>query len=824
MKKIKRASKNKELLFEIASIIIAILVITLSLLADMSIINISDFIATKVNNIEDLFFNLFTVQASMATLSIAVVTIITGIVNDNYFGISTAAYITNIRPKIFKHNILIIFNLIITIINYVCVSWTLFNISIALFVLSVFVTILMVKGVYFVFFGKNKMKEKMYDYLLENYNLLLLDDLNKDIINGIDAGNSLVLKEDLAALKEIFEKEIVKSNYQSTETAYRIAQIIANAFSKIVRQNNSLETNDCLLVICELYEIANRGEKPLHLDLWDTIFRDFFKALENLTYEQLRDDGVFVKLHRELYKNLIGRDSAYIENSNLKYYSAWTYNTIIKERKTHIQDKEYIKSRIYDNVYFSLMNEKFINAENGIKTLLIAELSFLNKSMIDAGDIASVKKVLKEKAFYKNRKTEYGVVLLMIVIYLYYLSSREGLVQEKEKQNNAKLIINENKRFFEHFYYEIDLLKIVEEYYDFIQGFMYNWEHFENGMVKTLVIDKVVEDALIFLSLNKYWEKNKILKIVNIIASDSVFSLYNRYFSSENQNGFVKLYSDFNKIFAPNEKEDKIEVLKEVFDQQYKMELKKTEIEHKISVGQLNLYSDKIKKKISSLYGEYLSAFDFQNIDKGDMQVINQKRVKLIEMNLTYHSFEDDEIESFIAEVLHSETINAFIRTLGEQMSFEEIQYENKNKQSRLIELVTETGIDGDVLIGNRDEFWEEEDKDLLNRYTSNMHVIKYPAGYNFYCILDSESIGFAMENIQVEFEDLEWEYIKDEYCKEDNGKLFYNVTNDIYIPLEKSEIEQYVHNTKKRVIVYADIKYRSSNNKVGAGIQIVFD
>lgn len=823
MKKFKRASKNKELLFEIASIIIAILVISLSLLADMSIINISDFIATKVNNIEDLFFNLFTVQASMATLSIAVVAIITGIVNDNYFGISITAYITNIKPKIFKHNMLIIFNLIITIINYVCVSWTLFNISIALFVLSVFVTILMVKGVYFVFIGKNKMKEKMYDYLLENYNLLLLDDLNKDIINGIDAGNSLVLKEDLVALKEIFEKEIVKSNYQSTEIAYRIAQIIANAFSKIVRLTNSLETNDCLLVICELYEIANRGEKPLHLDLWDTIFRDFFKALENLTYEQLRDDGVFVKLHRELYKNLIGRDSAYIENSNLKYYSAWTYNTIFKDRETHIQDEEYIKSRIYDNVYYSLMSEKFTNAENGIKTLLIAELSFLNKTMIDAGDNVSVKKVLK-KAFYRNGKTEYSVVLLMIVIYLYYLSSREGLVQEKEEQNNAKLIINENKRFLEHFYYDIDLLKIVEEYYDFIQGFMYNWEHFKNGMVKTLVIDKVVEDALIFLSLNKYWEKNKILKIVNIIASDSVFSLYNRYFSSENQNVFVKLYSDFNKIFAPNEKEDKIEVLKEVFDQQYKMELKKTEIEHKISVRQLNLYSDKIIKKISSLYREHLSVFDFQNIDKGNVQVFNQKKVKLIEMNLTYHSFEDDELESFIVEVLQSAIINAFMKTIDKQIIFKEIQYDNKNKQSHLIKLVTDAGIEGNILIGNRDEFWEEEDKDILNRYTSNMHVIQYPAGYNFYCILDSKSIEFAMENIQVEFEDLEWKYIKDKYCKEDNGKLFYNVTNDIYIPLEKSEIEQYVHNTRKRVIVYADIKYRLSNDKVGAGIQIVFD
>ena len=61
------------------------------------------------------------------------------------------------------------------------------------------------------------------------------------------------------------------------------------------------------------------------------------------------------------------------------------------------------------------------------------------------------------------------------------------------------------------------------------------------------------------------------------------------------------------------------------------------------------------------------------------------------------------------------------------------------------------------------------------------------------------------------------------EKCKEDkDGSIKFNVTNDIYLPFTKSEIEEYITNTEKKVLVYGDVRIRLGREKVGAGIQIV--
>ena len=49
---------------------------------------------------------------------------------------------------------------------------------------------------------------------------------------------------------------------------------------------------------------------------------------------------------------------------------------------------------------------------------------------------------------------------------------------------------------------------------------------------------------------------------------------------------------------------------------------------------------------------------------------------------------------------------------------------------------------------------------------------------------------------------------------------ILYNVTNDIYIPFAKKEVEEYIKDTEKIIIAYADIKLRLKEGKVGAGIE----
>lgn len=64
-------SKTTKLLLEITTIAILVVIVALSFLADLSFYNISECFLLRINNTEDLLFNLFTVQATVTAMGIA---------------------------------------------------------------------------------------------------------------------------------------------------------------------------------------------------------------------------------------------------------------------------------------------------------------------------------------------------------------------------------------------------------------------------------------------------------------------------------------------------------------------------------------------------------------------------------------------------------------------------------------------------------------------------------------------------------------------------------------------------------------------------------
>ena len=186
---------------------------------------------------------------------------------------------------------------------------------------------------------------------------------------------------------------------------------------------------------------------------------------------------------------------------------------------------------------------------------------------------------------------------------------------------------------------------------------------------------------------------------------------------------------------------------------------------------------------------------------------------------MSNYSFQYDGFEPYVEDDIYIKTLTAFINSFFQNISYKQVTYKEKDKQKTLIQMVEELEITPTVAIGNRDEFWGEEEPDILNKYTSNMKRIKYPGGYNFYFILDSSLIEFSMENIRVEYVDLTWEEIMHRCKENDSGELSFNVTNNIYIPFTKSEIEQYITNTEKPLKRLNDILLSTRYKTCAVGI-----
>ena len=823
----KSSAKSKSIIRELITIVFLLLMVLTSLLVDCTILHIPNFFILSIKDVENLFFTLFTVQASVSTVSIAIVSIINGIFNEYVLGISITRFIMNLKPRLLKHNRLIVTNLIICILNYFCLSHCLFNVCIALFVVSITITILMIKEIYIVFMGKNFVRKEICEYVYENYNSQILNDLNTELTSAIETGNSLVIQEDFNALKTVFEREAKKSNYKNTEIIEQLSSIVCDAFEKTTHKHNGSKNNQCLLMICDIYKIANTPEEaPLHLSIWDKIVDDFFRGIKDINYEQLREDFAYYTLHNELYKNLRGRDLNQIQNSSLKYYSSWIYS-IFSDDNSRLSKSELKRETkaVYEMASVLLYYGSSFQNEAAIKEIMIAELCNLHKVMIDKGDVEGLREHFFHLIRYELNKPEQSTVYVVTLIYLYYLSARESLTEGKAIQENAKKIIEVNHANIEYFYYHLDLINIAKTKLPFIRKLLQNWECMNELEAKWVVMDYVIDDFFIYSVLGKFWQNNIISDMINIIVPESMLPIYERYFSKDDGKSLISSYSEFEKIFNKEKDNsliaDKISLLNDIFNERYKAEIIKEGQMEKISEEQKATFELAIKNKIKEVVDTELKPFAFKNIDSYE-NVINKENTIIYFSILSNYFFQQNGLEKHVEDNLLTQVITSFLNSIFQCIDYTEIPYDDKHKQQTLIDAVERLSLNPSIAIGNRDDFWgDEEEKDILKKYTQTMKRITYPGGYNYYFILDEKLIEFSLENIRVEFTDLPWENIKRKCKESEDGSIKFNVTNDIYLPFTKSEIEEYITNTEKKVLVYADVKIRLGGEKVGAGIQI---
>jgi len=818
--------KNKTVLIEILVLLIIFIITVMSLLADFSYIDIPNFLVLNVTDVEGLLFTLFTVQASVATISIAVVSIVTSILDDTVCGISVTRYITNLRPVIFKHHTLIIVSLCIIPINYFCVSWALFNLSIALFILSIVINIKLVNNVSVVFHGKEKIRNNILDFLSVNYSSDYIITLTEETMAAIEVGNSLKIKENYEAYKLIFTQEVLRTNYNESEIITQLSHTFSDILSKIVRMHDPRQSNECILFICEIYDIANENSnKPLYLKLWEEIISDYLVVLKELSYEQLCDSCLFILLRNKLYDNIRGLTAEQQKESRIKYYSSEIYHALFEKKdRFSKEEKEKILINVYNHVAASI---DYSDEKNMIiRRLYMYEMCYLHKIIIEEGDCNELTELyFKYISYSRNNNSENDIIYLVTLIYLYYLSSREPMLNESPLQTKALNILAENKFGISYFYFNVDIINIIAHEYLSIQALMRNWEYSNSRDWKVMIIHDVVFDFFVFTLLNSCWKIEKLSDSIKTMFPTGLFSIYSRYFEDEETTVLKENYKIYNDLFSQelteNDRIENVQLLHDVVSVLYKNEAledaEKNAATPQIIESTKRIIADKIVSVIEEDIIHFKNHHDIPNTEE-----IEKQNVMILQGTLPVEFLSTDKYDNRILDSIHSAIISYFLRTISSHIDLETVNYKSKTKQELLIKKVQQLGIKGDVVIGNRDRHWNEDNQTLLKDFTDDMVKIRYPRGANSYYILDSSLIEFSLENIRVEFKDLLWEEIDKKESKDNTGKFLYNITNNIFLPFEKAELQRYMECRYKKFIVTADVKYRFHKDKVGAGIRIV--
>lgn len=819
-------TKTKILIVEIVIIIGIISIITGSILSDFSVIKIPDFIIMKVHNQEELMFNLFTTQATVATISIAIIALISGVVSESIYGIPLTQFISQTKPRFLKHKRLIIFSLIITPFNYFAVSYNLINLSIAFFIISIVISIILVKDTFLIFLGRKELKKQIKTYIVENYKKIGLDNFKTSLLDNDEVSRYTVLKDVLSIMKIIFEREIICCKEGKNETIERIEDILSDLFIEVVKRKISDSVVILLDYIYDLYTFANEQKEIIPLTIWDNVSEEFFISLEFISKEQLYNSNFFSDLHKQLYTN---QKYKYIENEikftngfDLKYFNTKSYYALIKNNscKSDQYDKKGPTKFLFDNL-FSLFHSPLKDDEVKKNEILLDYCLFV-KALIDKNDQKGFSAVLFEDFYLYRELNDYKLVFVIACIYLYYLSCREESLEGSEIKENALQILEYNRKIIEETLAHINFKDFVPHYLSYINNTMRMWEVFPTKGAKIIVIHVVIEDFFLLSSIFKYWTEDQLKDVVFALYGRETFVVYDRFFGCK-EKYCLSMIQQFNKLFFAEENEhfhkEKVEFLKSVLSQKYKNEVielgKKSEITETVQENFIN----KVRKEYLKTVNENKYLFDEYNAENEEEYTTS--KIHLCTWCLPSSMICDEKLDNYLVSNIRTSLIRAYLHTIKNSVSVQKVKYNCRKMQETLIGLIEIRKINGDTYIGNRDVFWAEEDKDKLSRFVEGMKKIPYADGNNNFYIIDHRLVHCGFSDFEVKLEDLSQQEI-DSMCKiNEKGEIEFNVANDIYIPFEQEELIEHVRRIRKKVSLCANIHYKLDSDNVGAGIEI---
>ena len=811
--------RKKRFLDECLNVILVLGIAVLAFLCDSDVLKIPNVFLLNVKNQEDLFFELFGVQATVATVGIAIIALLSGAVIENAYGICFSRFIADIKPVFLKHKFLLGVNLIITVMNYFVVSYSLFNVSIALFFISIVITIRLIRETYVIFLGKKEVKNNICEYILENYNSNIVEDLYFSLNEEIGLKKRSDVRASFEVIEKIFEKELsIQSIGGTLELIGKIEQLSEDTIVDILKRTDPQLTMLALDHVAKLYSVGNSCDPKYNLTLWGNIVPDFFSSLKNLTYTQLNDAGLFFGFHKQICYNIkMSDDNTRCMGFNeLKYYSTWLYNTLKKSEYYDTFDIGRITKRLYDDIVMLYKYDEDLDEYQ--REALVSELCVYAKNLIDCGDYKSISKLYFDIGYCRDEEYK-EFPLFVILIYLYYLICREPLVKNDARKSYAEQIVKENIAQIQFFLSTIDIVKMSREKLMFIRDLMDAWEIMKEGEMKTIIMDGVINDFFVLVSLENLWSEEDIMNVICNISPNNSFSMYSSYFTKDDK-GIITLLSEFQTIFcsrtSSSDLSEKIDLLRNVLYEKYKTE--------EINAGRDEQITEEDKAKFTKFIEDEFKQIIKKNSSLLDSNITSQETItknqRILNLGLWNLNFKGDSLDSYLCRALREMIITVFLTSLRDNIRIENVCEDDRNIQARFIRLVESSNVHGDTYLGNRGTFWHEENRNLLKEYVSSMDKVEIADGYRNLFILNSKLINFKCTNIKVEFEDLNNEEIEKDCKVDETGTVFYNVTNDIYIPFEKEELFEHVRRIKKNVRIYLEYAY-AVDGIVGAGVHI---
>lgn len=472
---------------------------------------------------QDFAMVVLQIQATVDTLTISIIALISGSVSDSNMGIVFSDYYLNIRPLVFKQKRIIVSSLMLLainigfyIVNWYCMVLWVFAVTMALILMSI-------NEIYLVFTGKGLAERETKDYV--NYVLSKKCDYRKkySICTGLVNDWKRIIpsqsRGNYEIYKEVFLNSVAELLYYGTqESLTGIKEICIEVEYCFLNSENSMVRENGIELLEEIYarfwkyilENQNKISYQEPFNLFNELSSYVIDAIEEMSSEKVqkyvRWDGFIEGVQRITFWVGYDADKSKIELGNTYnfarfagYYlsqhydekyvlywkrilesSFWTYTANIPEKRI----EDFLEARC-----IAKFNYIYGFIANGLDTLVID--SFFG------GAMASI--------FQLEEKHEM-LLGLLVHCFLYFISRRESekAISQEMRICAEKIITNRDvkkiyRNFIDHLCMNSSCLgnDILNQMIKILSPYV----QFNNHSKGYMIIENVIQEYYMFIIL-----------------------------------------------------------------------------------------------------------------------------------------------------------------------------------------------------------------------------------------------------------------------------------------------------------------------------------
>lgn len=832
MEKCKRI-KGKNI--EIMLIVLLLVLLIISIITDKHLIALPKFMLMNVAEEEsqDLINTVFSVQATVATVSIAILALLSNMIKESIYGLPISRYITNDKHYFFKHHYLISIGLILVLFSYYFTAMQLYNAVIFLFFITIMGVLKMAKDIFIIFSGNHGLKENIRGYVIENYRKIgYLENLKYDFQDTIYENDTRKLKDNFLLIEELMEKEINMDDGINESTVDAIKDIYIDSFNNIFETGNEDKYIFCWEKIINLYRIANSDDNPkkhpLTIDVWEKCSDEFYQTLRDMSFEKLHSTFIY-ELHDELYKNITDVKK---NTHGLESFIQYIYYYIFGKQNNLITNGE---KTFLCRYFFQILR---IRMSYGIKDksdsedkkiILLKETLLFIKMLIDRNEKeifyeCFVNEFLKIGYLGKENNDIFRDLGFCILIYVYYVGCCEKNSKEEQKmfcQSLLKDSFSEVSSFMEN----NKIKQLTQEYFDKIYSYIHPWEIFLAHEAKFEVMGNTIKDFYIFMTLHEtFHEEELATRLLAILKEETNYIVY---YSSyvKNMDDAKKRYSEFiNCIYGSKEAEQQ-ETIETKFEDLKKIILlayKEGEIAEANKIvfteAKSNEFEKRFQNSIEGFLKDNLSRYSkFEPTSKDSYKFEKLFYSEEIYNNMTGEYFSNEAIELYAKKFL----ADIYSIVFNNSIKFEKAQWGTNDKLSKMLPNIKDPNSTFDTIVGDTHFFYADKQREVFEELIKDKESLKIDFLGSVFIIFNSSKLSIRLKNVNVKIYKRDETEILEMYEKTKEGLYLFKFVNEVEIPITKEELLSIYEDKYSVLETNIEFEFAAEQSIIGYGLVI---